>query len=122
MIPYACMTDLPTDLPAGSDGMPEEAGGSGGESLDKTREYVTRRMQAMAQKAMDAYEAALHQAQGRNAGVSLGAARDVVQFLTEGKVTPTMVVKPRPLASVTDLAKISEEIRLAKQAERRGGR
>lgn len=117
------MTDLPTDLPAHGDGEPAEAGGVGGEPLTETRAYITRRMQQLASKALNVYEAALSPGEKpRNLGAQLGAARDVVQMLTEGKVSQPVVEKPKPLASVTDLAKISEEIRLAKQAERRGGR
>lgn len=118
------MTDLPTDLPAGSDGEPEEAGGVGGEPLAETRAYITRRMQQLASKALNVYEAALSPGEKppRNLGAQLGAARDIVQMLTEGKISQPVPEKPAKLASVTSLAALSEEIRLAKQAERRNGR
>jgi hypothetical protein len=80
-------------------------------------------MQELAANAMKIYEAAVRPgAAPRNIQTQLMAARDIVEMLTEGKLQAPVVAKQRPLASVTDLAAISEQVRLAKQAERRGGR
>jgi hypothetical protein len=78
-------------------------------------------MQAMAPLAMDAYEAAMKPgSKQRNVGAALSAARDVMQMLTEGKVSQPAPEKPTVLASVTDLAALSESVRIQKQNERRG--
>lgn len=112
------MTDLPTD---GGETDSESGPPLGKGELAETREYITRRMQELAEKAMAIYELTVSPGRApRNIQTHLLGARDIVQFLTEGKVSQPMVSKPRPLASVTDLAAISEQVRLAKQTERRG--
>lgn len=119
------MTDLLTEPDAAGETVeaPRGQGSEQLESLDETRAYITRRMLKMAESALDVYASALTVGKKhRNLASQLGAARDVLQMLTEGKLSSAPAPKSKPLATVTDLAKMSEEIRLAKQAERRNGR
>lgn len=123
MIPYACMTDLPTDLPADDAGESGAAGGQGALTVDEAKELIRNEALQLVKMAMAVYKSLLTpNLKNRNAAAALAAARDIIEMVSEGKLPQTESTKPKAVASVTNLAALSEEIRLAKQAERRGGR
>jgi hypothetical protein len=94
-----------------------EAGDLGG-GLAQVRARISERLQKMADRALDTYEEVMS-APSRYSGSQLSAARDVLELLTEGKLQAPVQVRPTQPASTVELAKLSEQIRLVKQDERR---
>ena len=117
------MTDLPTDLPAVDAGESEAAGGQGALTVDEAKQLIRTEALQLVSLAMAVYKSVMTPGlKNRNAAAALAAARDIIEMVSEGKLPQTESSKPKAVASVTSLAALSEEIRLAKQAERRNGR
>lgn len=116
------MTDLPTDGAAPGDES-EQPGGQGALTVDEAKDLIRTEALKLVTMAMAVYKSVMTpNLKNRNAAAALAAARDIIEMVSEGKLPQPSSSKPKAIATVTDLAKISEEIRLAKQAERRNGR
>lgn len=97
---------------------PQSDAGDKGAGLAEVRERITQRLMGMADKALNTYETVMS-APCRYSPAQLSAARDVLELLTEGKLQAPVQVRPTQPASSVELAKLSEQIRLVKQDERR---
>lgn len=114
---------LPTDrLTDGVESAESQSdAGDKGADLAEVRARITQRLMGMADKALGTYESVMTSPH-RYSPAQLSAARDVLELLTEGKLQAPVQVRPQQKPTTVELAKLSEHVRLVKQAERRGGR
>lgn len=112
------MSDSRSDESWGRDSTEEQP------TVAAARDLIRQRVARLAVPAMDVYATLLSKdgKPPRNATVQLAAARDILQLIIGGELgerrtAPTHAHAPN---SPTQLAEISEKIRLIKQAERRG--